>query len=219
MSSQGSRVRSQHDLGHPRGNPRDLHAGGLRVPRGRPHAHEERRPHRGEERSHPRDRLDRLLLRRLRHGVRRRRQQVRRRLRASSRRSTSCSRSARRRSRGSARSRRRRATSSRSRSQPFRWRSSGAPWPSARSSGCTSPSGPCFTLIYSLVSHWIWSPDGWLFSRGHAGLRRLDGRPLPGRARRSRRCDPARAAARQVRRPTGSRTRSPVTTWRSRRSA
>ena len=23
-----------------------------------------------------------------------------------------------------------------------------------------------FVLIYSLVSHWIWSPDGWLFSRG-----------------------------------------------------
>jgi ammonium transporter, Amt family len=26
--------------------------------------------------------------------------------------------------------------------------------------------GIVFTLIYSLVSHWIWSPDGWLFSRG-----------------------------------------------------
>jgi Amt family ammonium transporter len=26
--------------------------------------------------------------------------------------------------------------------------------------------GAVFTLIYSLVSHWIWSPDGWLFSRG-----------------------------------------------------
>lgn len=26
--------------------------------------------------------------------------------------------------------------------------------------------GACFTLIYSLVSHWIWSPDGWLFARG-----------------------------------------------------
>ena len=26
--------------------------------------------------------------------------------------------------------------------------------------------GACFTLIYSLVSHWIWSPEGWLFSRG-----------------------------------------------------
>jgi Amt family ammonium transporter len=26
--------------------------------------------------------------------------------------------------------------------------------------------GAVFTLIYSLVSHWIWSPDGWLFAKG-----------------------------------------------------
>jgi ammonium transporter, Amt family len=26
--------------------------------------------------------------------------------------------------------------------------------------------GVVFTLIYSLVSHWIWSPDGWLFAQG-----------------------------------------------------
>src|SRR4051794_23094183 len=26
--------------------------------------------------------------------------------------------------------------------------------------------GVLYTLVYSLVSHWIWSPDGWLFSRG-----------------------------------------------------
>src|SRR5215510_3489662 len=26
--------------------------------------------------------------------------------------------------------------------------------------------GAIFTLIYSFVSHWIWSPDGWLFARG-----------------------------------------------------
>jgi Amt family ammonium transporter len=26
--------------------------------------------------------------------------------------------------------------------------------------------GVVFTLIYSVASHWIWSPDGWLFSRG-----------------------------------------------------
>ena len=26
--------------------------------------------------------------------------------------------------------------------------------------------GAIFTLIYSVVSHWIWSPDGWLFSHG-----------------------------------------------------
>ena len=26
--------------------------------------------------------------------------------------------------------------------------------------------GAIFTLVYSLVSHWIWSPDGWLFAHG-----------------------------------------------------
>ena len=26
--------------------------------------------------------------------------------------------------------------------------------------------GVAYTLIYSLVSHWVWSPDGWLFAKG-----------------------------------------------------
>src|SRR5262245_61355528 len=26
--------------------------------------------------------------------------------------------------------------------------------------------GACFTLIYSVTSHWIWSPHGWLFAKG-----------------------------------------------------
>jgi ammonium transporter, Amt family len=26
--------------------------------------------------------------------------------------------------------------------------------------------GVAFTLLYSIVSHWIWSPDGWLFAKG-----------------------------------------------------
>src|SRR6478736_3385562 len=26
--------------------------------------------------------------------------------------------------------------------------------------------GIVFTLIYSFVSHWVWSPDGWLFAKG-----------------------------------------------------
>ncbi len=26
--------------------------------------------------------------------------------------------------------------------------------------------GAAYTVIYSIVSHWVWSPDGWLFSKG-----------------------------------------------------
>ena len=26
--------------------------------------------------------------------------------------------------------------------------------------------GAAFTLIYSVVSHWVWHSDGWLFSLG-----------------------------------------------------
>ena len=26
--------------------------------------------------------------------------------------------------------------------------------------------GVAYTLVYSVVSHWVWSPDGWLFARG-----------------------------------------------------
>ena len=51
---------------------------------------------------------------------------------------------------------------------------------------------------------------------GHAGLRRVDRRALPGRARGARRGAAPRAAHRQVRRRTGSRTRSRGTTWPSR---
>ena len=60
--------------------------------------------------------------------------------------------------------------------------------------------GIVFTIIYSIASHWIWSPEGWLFDAGHAGLRRLDRRALSGSSRRPRRGDPARAASREVRR-------------------
>ena len=72
--------RGQHDLGRHRSRARHVHAGRLRVPRGGAHAHEERRPRRGEERPDLRARVDRLLPRRLRHRVRRRRQRPRRRL-------------------------------------------------------------------------------------------------------------------------------------------
>ena len=58
--------------------------------------------------------------------------------------------------------------------------------------------GALFTLIYSVVSHWIWGRRLALRARD-AGLRRLDGRALPGCARGSRRGAAARAADRQVR--------------------
>ena len=79
--------------------------------------------------------------------------------------------------------------------------------------------GIVFTLIYSVVSHWIWHPDGWLFAKGmqdfagstvvhyQGALAALAGALLLG------------AADRQVRRTTAGRTRSRATTWRSRRSA
>ena len=140
MSTKELGIRGEHDLGDHRGRPRHLHAGRLRVPRGGPDPDEERRPHRGQERAHPRDRVDRLLLRRLRDGLRRRRHRLRRRLgllpdgrRAAHDRAVAVLVVQRR-------SRARPATCSRSRSPPCRSRSSGARWRSARSCGCTSPS-------------------------------------------------------------------------------
>ena len=97
------------------------------------------------------------------------------------------------------------ATCSRSSSPESRSRSSGARWPSGRSSGSTSRSASFFTVVYSVVSHWIWG--GRLAVRARdAGLRRLDRRPLPGRPGGARRRDPDRAADRQVRR----RARNPI---------
>ena len=114
------------------------------------------------------------------------------------RRSTSCSRSARRRSRGSAPSPPRPATCSRSSSPRSRWRSSGARWRSVRSSGCTSPSGRLHAHLLRRLALDL-EPGRLAVRQGHAGLRRLDGRPLSGSARRAGRGDPARAAAREVR--------------------
>ena len=199
MSNEDLGDRDEHGLGRHRGRARDVHAGGLRVPRGRPDPHEERRPHRGEERPDLRDRVDRLLLRRLRDRVRRRRQRVRGAARASLPSIDELL------AVGAA---------------PFSWFTAipGAAGYLFEVVFCGVSLaivwgamaertklwvyfafGAIFTLIYSLVSHWIWSPDGWLFAQGHAGLRRLDGRALPGRARRSRRCAAARAAHRQDR--------------------
>ena len=140
---QGAHNRGEHDLGRRRCGPRHLHAGGLRVPRGRPDPDEERRPYRGQERADPCDRVDRLLPRRVRARVRRRRQRASSAARDSSRRSTSCCRSGGavlvvQRYPGA-----RPATCSRSCSRPSRWQSSGARWRSAQSCGCTSPSERC----------------------------------------------------------------------------
>ena len=137
---QGPRDRGVDDLGRRRGGARDVHAGRLRVPRGRADADEERRPRRCEERAHVRARRGRLLPRRLRDRVRRRRQRPRRRLRLPAAMRTRCSRSARSRSPGSRRFQRPGRTCSRSSSRASRSRSSGARWPSGRSCGCTSPS-------------------------------------------------------------------------------
>ena len=108
-------------------------------------------------------------------------------------------RSGRRRLIGSRRSRARPATCSRSPSPVSRWRSSGGRWPSGRSSGSTSPSGSGSRspiqrrLALDLVAARL------AVQARHAGLRRLDRRPLPRRAGRAgRRADP-RAADRQVR--------------------
>ena len=166
MSTKELDIRGQHDLGDLRGDARDLHAGGLRVPRGGPHPDEERRPHRGQERPHPR-RSRRSSTTASASGWRSATEApASSAARASSRRSTSCSRSGSRRSRGSARSPAQRAICSRWRSPPSRSRSSGARWPSAPSCGSTSRSAPLFTLIYSLVSHWVWSPDGLALRKG-----------------------------------------------------
>ena len=78
---QGPHLRHQHGVGDRRGRARDVHAGGLRVPRGRPDEDEERRSHRGQERADLRAGVDRLLPRRIRDGVRRRGQRLRGRLR------------------------------------------------------------------------------------------------------------------------------------------
>ena len=78
--------------------------------------------------------------------------------------------------------------------------------------------GVFFTVVYSVVSHWIWSPDGWLFERGmqdFAGSTVVHYQgALAALAERS--CS-ARVSGSSTR--TASRTRSPATTWRTSRSA
>ena len=72
----------------------------------------------------------------------------------------------RRRSRGSARSRLRPATCSRSCSAGVSLAIVWGAMAERTKLWVYFAFGAIFTLIYSLVSHWIWSPDGWLFERG-----------------------------------------------------
>ena len=58
-----------------------------------------------------------------------------------------------------------RRSSSRPRSRPSRSRSSGARWPSVPRLWVYIVFGVAYTLIYSVVSHWVWSGDGWLFAK------------------------------------------------------
>ncbi len=162
------------------------------------------------------DRVDRVLPRRLRHGVRRRRQRLHRRQWLRVRR-----RHAARDRDGSVQLVRDRARGRRiplrGRLLRSRSRSSGAPWRNGRSSGSTSPSASS-SRSSTRRSRTGSGTRRVALREGDAGLRRLDCRPLPGRSRRARRGAPsARGSASSA--PTARRTRFPGTTWRSPRSA
>ena len=60
--------------------------------------------------------------------------------------------------------------------------------------------GVVFTLIYSVVSHWVWSPDGWLFAKGMQDFAGSTVVHYQGALAGSRRGAAPRAADRQVRR-------------------
>ena len=122
--------------------------------------------HVAQERAHLRARRGRLLPRRLRDRLRRRWQRPRRRLRLPAR----CRHPAR--DRGGAvlvvldHPRSRAPISSRSCSRASRSRSSGARWRERTKLWVYFAFGVVFVLVYSVVSHWIWHPDGWLFALG-----------------------------------------------------
>ncbi len=165
MTQQGSADRREHDLGRRRGDPRDVHAGRLRLPRGGADADEERRPHRRQERPHLRRLLDRLL-----------------RSSASGSRSATAataSSAARASSPGRRPARDRRIAvqlvldDPRRCGLPVRGRLRGVSlaivWGAMAERAklwVYFAFGVVFTLIYSVVSHWIWHPDGWLFAMG-----------------------------------------------------
>ena len=167
MTQQGARDRREHDLGRRRGDARDVHAGRLRVPRGGADADEERRPRRGEERARCSAIASIVYYlvgfgiafgdggnglvggsgfcpvgRRAARGRRGAVQLVRDDPRPAR---ATCSRS-----------------SSRAVSLAIVW---GA-MAERTKLWVYFAFGVVFTLIYSVVSHWIWSPDGWLFAKG-----------------------------------------------------
>ena len=211
--------RSEHDLGRRRGDPRHVHAGRLRVPRGRADADEERRPHRGEERA---------------------------RRSASPRSSTTSSASGSRSATAATASSAAAAslpdvdTLLAIGAEPFSWF---ATVPAAGAYlfqvvfaavslaivwGAMAERtklwvyfafGIVFTLIYSVVCALDLASRRLALREGDAGLRRLDGRALPGRPRGTRRGAAARARASASSAATASRTRSRATTWPTRRSA
>ena len=59
--------------------------------------------------------------------------------------------------------------------------------------------GVYFTLIYSIVSHWIWSPHGWLFAKGMQDFAGSTVVHYQGALAGLAGAHPARAADRQVR--------------------
>ena len=191
--------RCEHGVGGRGGHPGDVHAGGLRVPRGRPDEDEERRARGREERPHLRHLLPRLLPRRLRLGVRRRGQRVHGRLglRPLGRRSA-CDR------RGSLLvvlddpGRRGLPLPGRLRRRLARDR--------VGSDGRTDEALGVLRLRRLLHGRLLRRlaldlVAGRLAVRARdAGLRGLDGRPLPGSPRSARRSDPARRTYREVRR-------------------
>ena len=165
MARQGSTDRGEHDLGRPRGDPRDVHAGGLRLPRGRADAHEERGAHRRQERPDLRRLLARLLRRRLRDRLRRRQ-----RLHRDERLLPLQQRAARDRP-GAVLVLHRDPGGERGYlfEVVFAGVSLAIVWGAMAERAklwVYFAFGVVFTLIYSVTSHWIWQSGGWLFGQG-----------------------------------------------------
>ncbi len=195
---EGARRRRQHHLGRLCGRAGDVHAGRLRLPRSGPDADEERRPHRGQERAHPRAGVHRLLPGRLRHRVRRRRQRPRRRLgvRPFDRRARHGRQGAVLLVRGDPGVGR----------LPVRGRLlRRVAGDRVGRHGRADEAVGVLRLRRRLHAHLLarlpldLEPGRLVVRVGHAGLRRLDGRPPAGSARRPRRGAAPRAANRQVR--------------------